>query len=463
MSKEIVSSISAFPLEGVRALEISEIWAGPFCGSLLADMGAEFIKVESVQRIARGPVNPPKGSGAYPNGDPGERPWNRQSNFNAINRNKKGITLDLKTNAGVETFLDLTSTADVIFCNYARSVMEGFGLGYEKLRKTRPDIIFMLMPGYGNTGPYRDYRSMGMAIDAISGHSFLRGYPDLDHSTNSLVHHPDAAAAVNAVFALTTALIYRGKTGIGQFIDMSQAESFMTHMGEVFLEYQINSKPRERQGNRNSHYAPQGVYPCIGEDNWIAISIVTEAQWKSFIRCIPLPNLRDEKFSSVKSRIANHDELDLTIEKWTSDKDRYEVMDTLQSSGIPSGVVLNCGPDTYGDPHLNEREFFQIVDHPDAGIFPMTGPVLKFQSNSGVVLHNPSPCLGQHNDYVLGDILGYTQEKMDDLASDNVIGTVPLPGSDLGGSRRASMEPVHRESMSQQTNIDSNTNDSKED
>ncbi|HAE33948.1 MAG TPA: hypothetical protein DCF86_08870, partial [Dehalococcoidia bacterium] len=324
MSKEIVSSISAFPLEGVRALEISEIWAGPFCGSLLADMGAEIIKVESVQRIARGPVNPPKGSGAYPNGDPGERPWNRQSNFNAINRNKKGITLDLKTNAGVETFLDLTSTADVIFCNYARSVMEGFGLGYEKLRKTRPDIIFMLMPGYGNTGPYRDYRSMGMAIDAISGHSFLRGYPDLDHSTNSLVHHPDAAAAVNAVFALTTALIYRGKTGIGQFIDMSQAESFMTHMGEVFLEYQINSKPRERQGNRDSHYAPQGVYPCKGEDNWIAISIVTEAQWKSFIRCIPLPNLRDEKFSSVKSRIANHDELDLTIAKWTSGKDRYE-------------------------------------------------------------------------------------------------------------------------------------------
>ena len=160
MSKEKVSSISGFPLEGVRALELSEIWAGPFCGSLLADMGAEIIKVESVQRIARGPVNPPKGSGAYPDGDPGERPWNRQSNFNAINRNKKGITLDLKTNAGVETFLDLTSTADIIFCNYARSVMEGFGLGYEKLQKARPDIIFMLMPGYGNTGPYRDYRSM---------------------------------------------------------------------------------------------------------------------------------------------------------------------------------------------------------------------------------------------------------------------------------------------------------------
>ena len=234
---------------------------------------------------------------------------------------------------------------------------------------------------------------------------------------------------------------------------MSQAESFMTHMGEVFLESQIHSNPRERQGNRNSHYAPQGVYPCKGEDNWIAISIVTEAQWKSFIRCIPSPILRSENFSSVKNRIANHDELDLTIEKWTSNKDRYEVMETLQSSGIPSGVVLNCGPDTYDDPHLNEREFFQIVDHPDAGIFPMTGPVLRFQSNAGVVLHNPSPCLGQHNDYVLGDILGYTQKELDALASDKVIGTVPLPGSDLGGSRRASMESVHRESMSQQTNI----------
>lgn len=319
----------------------------------------------------------------------------------------------------------------------------------------------MLMPGYGNTGPYRDYRSMGMAIDAISGHSFLRGYPDLDHSTNSLVHHPDAAAAVNAVFALTTALIYRGKTGRGQFIDMSQAESFMTHMGEVFLEYQIRSKPRERQGNRNPHYAPQGVYQCKGEDNWIAISVVTEEQWQAFIRCIPLPSLRDEKFSTVKSRIANHDNLDLTIEKWTSDKDRYEVMDALQSSGIPSGVVLDCGPDTYDDPHLNEREFFQIVDHPDAGIFPMSGPIFKFQSNSGVVVHDPSPCLGQHNDYVLGDILGYTKEKRDDLASDNVIGTVPLPGSDLGGSRRASMESVHRDTMSKQTYVNPNRNNSK--
>ena len=245
------------PLSTIRALELSEIWAGPFCGCLMGDMGAEIIKIESIQRIGRGPINPPSNAGGYPDDDPGNDPWNRQSNFNAINRNKKSLTLDLKTEQGLNAFKDLVSQSDIVFCNYARTVMENFGLSYDEVRKIKPDIIYMLMPGYGNTGPYADYRSMGMAIDAITGHSFLRGYPDMDHSSNSLVHHPDAVAATNGVMAIASALVHRTKTGEGQFIDMSQAESFMTHLGEIYLENQMQSFSRQRRGNRHPDFAPQ--------------------------------------------------------------------------------------------------------------------------------------------------------------------------------------------------------------
>ena len=293
------------PLEGVRALELSEIWAGPFCGCLLGDMGAEVIKLESIQRIARGPLNPPINTPGYPNNDPGDTPWNRQGNFNSVNRNKLGLTLDLKTEDGVNVFKDLVSTVDIVFCNYARTVMENFGLGYEVIKQIKPDIIFMLMPGYGNDGPYKNYRSMGMAIDAISGHSFLRGYPDIDQSSNSLVHHPDAVAAVNGLLALTTALIRKTKSGEGQFIDMSQAESFMTHLGEIYIENQINSEVRERRGNRHPNMIPSGVYRCIGDDNWIAISVRNETEWEKLCDLIDPHIMKDSLFLNKTLRLKN--------------------------------------------------------------------------------------------------------------------------------------------------------------
>ena len=378
------------PLSTIRALELSEIWAGPFCGCLMGDMGAEIIKIESIQRIGRGPINPPSNAGGYPDDDPGNDPWNRQSNFNAINRNKKSLTLDLKTEQGLNAFKDLVSQSDIVFCNYARTVMENFGLSYDEVRKIKPDIIYMLMPGYGNTGPYADYRSMGMAIDAITGHSFLRGYPDMDHSSNSLVHHPDAVAATNGVMAIASALVHRTKTGEGQFIDMSQAESFMTHLGEIYLENQMQSFSRQRRGNRHPDFAPQGVYKCSGEDNWIAISIKSEADWSKFKATVANNHLNSDVFDTLSGRQQNHDQIDKIINEWTYSQDRYDVLNRLQSDEITSGVVLDCGADSYADPHLNERDFFQIVEHPSAGIYPMTGPIFKFESSNGHVIHNLS-------------------------------------------------------------------------
>ena len=424
------------PLSTIRALELSEIWAGPFCGCLMGDMGAEVIKIESIQRIGRGPINPPPNAGGYPDDDPGNDPWNRQSNFNAINRNKKSLTLDLKTEDGLNTFKDLVSQVDVVFCNYARTVMENFGLSYGEVRKIKPDIIYMLMPGYGNTGPYADYRSMGMAIDAITGHSFLRGYPDMDHSSNSLVHHPDAVAATNGVMAIASALVHRAKTGEGQFIDLSQAESFMTHLGEIYLENQMQSYPRQRRGNRHPDFAPQGVYKCSGEDKWIAITIKSDEDWYKFKRKVGNNQLNTKIFDTLEGRQENHDQIDEIINGWTYPQDRYDVLNRLQSVEITAGVVLDCGADSYADPHLNERDFFQIVDHPSAGIYPMTGPIFKFESSNGEVIHNPAPCLGQDNSYVLKEVLGYGNDKINQFEADEIIGTVPLPGSDMGGSRR---------------------------
>ena len=424
------------PLSTIRALELSEIWAGPFCGCLMGDMGAEIIKIESIQRIGRGPINPPSNAGGYPDDDPGNDPWNRQSNFNAINRNKKSLTLDLKTEQGLNAFKDLVSQSDIVFCNYARTVMENFGLSYDEVRKIKPDIIYMLMPGYGNTGPYADYRSMGMAIDAITGHSFLRGYPDMDHSSNSLVHHPDAVAATNGVMAIASALVHRTKTGEGQFIDMSQAESFMTHLGEIYLENQMQSFSRQRRGNRHPDFAPQGVYKCSGEDNWIAISIKSDADWSKFKATVGNNNLNSDVFDTLVGRQQHHDQIDKVINEWTYSQDRYDVLNRLQSDQITSGVVLDCGSDSYADPHLNERDFFQIVEHPSAGIYPMTGPIFKFESSNGHVIHNPAPCLGQDNMYVLKEVLGYGNDKITQFEANEIIGTVPLPGSDMGGSRR---------------------------
>ena len=424
------------PLSTIRALELSEIWAGPFCGCLMGDMGAEIIKIESIQRIGRGPINPPSNAGGYPDDDPGNDPWNRQSNFNAINRNKKSLTLDLKTEQGLNAFKDLVSQSDIVFCNYARTVMENFGLSYDEVRKIKPDIIYMLMPGYGNTGPYADYRSMGMAIDAITGHSFLRGYPDMDHSSNSLVHHPDAVAATNGVMAIASALVHRTKTGEGQFIDMSQAESFMTHLGEIYLENQMQSFSRQRRGNRHPDFAPQGVYKCSGEDNWIAISIKSDADWSKFKATVGNNNLNSDVFDTLAGRQQHHDQIDKVINEWTYSQDRYDVLNRLQSDQITSGVVLDFGSDSYADPHLNERDFFQIVEHPSAGIYPMTGPIFKFESSNGHVIHNPAPCLGQDNMYVLKEVLGYGNDKITQFEANEIIGTVPLPGSDMGGSRR---------------------------
>ena len=424
------------PLAWVRALEVAEIWAGPFCGSLLGDLGAQVIKVESIQRLARGPLNPAPGTAGYPDKEPGQRPWNRSANFNAMNRNKLSITLDLASPEGLECFKDLVSLSDVVYSNYAFGVVDRLGIDYESLRRIKPDLLMVLMPGYGNTGPYKQYRSMGMTIDAVTGHSALRGYPDEDLSSLSLVHHADAVAGLTASFAICAALHYRARTGKGQFIDMSQAEALMPHMGEIFLEYGLTGLLRERRGNRNPLMAPHGCYPCLGDDKWMTIAVRCEEEWQALCQVLQMPGLvEDGRFSTLELRLQNQDALDEIVGGWTSTRDGYQAAQDLQARGIPAAPVLDCGADTYDDPHLQARGYFQQVNHPDAGTHLLSGPIWKLDGASGP-LQTPAPCLGQDNTYVLGRVLGLSDDALTSLEEKRIIGTIPLEGSDMGGVRR---------------------------
>ncbi len=426
------------PLAGIRALELAEIWAGPLCGAALADMGAEVIKVESIQRISRGQARPAPGASGYPDGDPGEWPWNRSGNFNAVNRNKRSVTLDLASPRGAGLFRELVSLSDALVSNYAPGVVDRLGIGYEALLALKPDLIVVEMPGYGKSGPYKDFRSMGMAIDAVTGHSSLRGYPDMDLTQISLVHHPDAVAGLTAAFGISAALHYRARTGKGQFIELTQSEAFLPHIGEVFLEYGLTGQSRARRGNSHPLMSPHGCYPALGEDKWVTIAVRDEDEWRAFCRVTGIPGLADDsRFFGVEARVANRQALDTIVADWTSVRDSYETVELLQAAGIPSAPVLDCGADTYSDPHLLERDYFQVVDHPDAGNHLMSGPMWKMAGDPKP-RHEPAPGLGEHNNYVLSDILGLSVYDLQGLERSEVIGTSPLPGADMGGVRRVS-------------------------
>ena len=424
------------PLDGVRVLELAEIWAGPLCGAALADMGAEVIKVESVQRISRGPIRPAPNASGYPDGDPGERPWNRSGNFNAVNRNKRSVTLDLASARGVGLFRQLVSVSDVMVSNYAPGVVDRLGIGWEALLALKPDLIVVEMPGYGKSGPYKDFRSMGMAIDAVTGHSSLRGYPDMDQTQISLVHHPDAVAGMTAAFGISAALHYRARTGKGQFIELTQSEAFLPHIGEEFLEYGLTGVSRARRGNSHPLMSPHGCYPALGDDKWVTIAVREEEEWRAFCHATEIPGLADDaRFRDLESRVTHREALDGIIAGWSSGRDRYETVETLQRAGIPAGPVLDCGADTYSDPHLFERDYFQVVEHPDAGTHLMSGPMWKL-AGAPKPRHEPAPCLGEHNGYVLGEILGLGPAELRELEERHIIGTEPLEGADMGGVRR---------------------------
>ncbi len=410
----------ALPLEGVRVIDMTEVWAGPLAGSLLGDLGAMVIKVESFPRPS---LTRLKGlSIGYSDNDPNApRPWDRAALHNMANRNKYGITLNLKHPRGMEVFSRLVGISDVLTESFTAGTATRLGVDYPVISKMKPDIVMLSMSGWGEDGPYKGYAALGSALDGFTGHHAMRGYPDTDPSTTPNVQHTDAAGSVAAVFAVLTALHYRRRTGKGQWIDMSQVESFLPHLGGAFMDYVMNGRTPEPLGNRHQYLAPYGCYRCRGDDNWVVINVTCEEEWLALCNVTEHPEwAEDPRYADPVSRHRNQDALDEAIQGWTLQRDKMEVMQLLQQAGVPAQAVLD-DVDLYGDPHLKARGFFQKLRHSAAGEHDYPGLLWKLTKADQSVRLSPNT-LGEHNDYVYGDLLGMSAKEIEGLHGEGIIG-----------------------------------------
>ena len=416
---------AAQPLKNYRILDLSRIWAGPYCTKLLADMGAEVIKMESmrVYDSHRGPVNPAPGIAAYPDSEPGEEAWNRNGWFNCLHMSKYGITLELTEEKGRQVFEQLVSISDVVIENFRQGSLERLGYDYEAFRQIRPDLIYASMPAFGNSGPWQQYVAYGIGQEQLSGMAHMTGYVN-DGPMKSGINHGDPITGSHAAGVLLAALRYRRRTGKGMFVDVSQQESAVALIGGEVVAYQITGGEPERMGNHSSWFAPQNAYPCAGDDRWVTISVTTDEQWRNLAQAIGQAELaRDEKFITNEARLQNRNELDRIIGDWARDLDVWQITQLLQDRGIPSGPVLR-GPDLIDNPHYVDRGTFNKVDHPRVGPKWYQGFAWRMSKTPGQV-HWPSPTLGQHNRTIYRELIGLTDAEIDGLEEAGVIGTQP--------------------------------------
>ena len=413
------------PLRNYRVLDLSRIWAGPYCTKLMADLGAEIIKMESlsVYDSHRGPVSPARGIASYPDSEPGEEPWNRNGWFNCLHMSKYGITLELTSDEGRRAFDQLVSISDVLIENFRQGSLERLGYNYEELRKHRPDLIYVSMPAFGNTGPWKGYLGYGIGQEQLSGMAHLTGYPG-DGPMKSGINHGDPITGSHAAGVLLAALRRRRRTGKGMYIDVSQQESAVAFMGPELLAYQMTGEEPERIGNRSRWYAPCNTYPCANEDRWVTIAATNDDEWQRLVSAMDAAPLADDpRFATAEARMTHQDELDAIVAGWTSDQDAFALAERLQAAGVPAGPVLR-GPDLLEDKHYAERGTFVNVDHPQVGPKQYPGIPWKMSRTPGE-MRWPSPTLGQHNREIFGALLGLTSDEIDTLESDGVIGTKP--------------------------------------
>ncbi len=420
----------SLPLEGVRVLDFTQVWSGPMCTTILGDLGAEVIKVESTFRAdpERGPLSvPPDRYRRYPGGDPGEHPYNRAGRFNEYSRNKLGITLDLKDADCLAIARDLVRVSDIVVENFAAGVMERLGLGYEELKLLRPDIILLALPGWGSTGPEAHYVAYGPNQEAMSGLSSITGYPGGPPLLTG-VYYGDPTGGTTGAVAAVAALWRRRQTGSGMHIDLSQREAVASVLPEVLLEYQLNGRVLTPQGNRHRYLAPHGCYPCRGEDSWIVVAVASDQEFNRLCQAMGRPEMaNDPRFSTLPARLQNNDELDELVAGWTREQEHYALMHALQRAGIAAQAVLNTA-EVLDDPHYRARGFFQTIAHSEAGTHPHVSSAARLPE-APLPVRRPAPCLGEHNSWVLGELIGASTEELRRLEDEGKIGTALVPAT----------------------------------
>ncbi len=419
-SKPHTDVTSGGPLQGVRIVEMGQLIAIPFAMKLLADMGAQVIRLESTRRLESY-----RSDSVYQNEIHGEF-WNRGANFYEQNRNKLGITLDLGRPEGLDILRRLIAVSDVFAENFTPRVIRNFGLEFEDLCRIRPDIIMVSSTGYGFEGPWANFGATGPATEGASGLAYATGYPG-GPPVMAEIPYVDYTAGEHTVFAVMTALMNRLRTGRGQFIDVSQAQTAAVTIPEVLLDYAANGRAPERIGNADPVMAPHGCYPCRGEDRWVTIAVADDSEWQGLCRVLGRPEwAEDPRLSGTLARWENREEIDRLLEAETVGWDSQELMNALQAEGVPAGAVLDS-KDLLFNPHLKERGFYEVVrHHPSTGMppLPYAGRPWKL-SETPAVTPRAAPVMGEHNEYVFGELLGMSGDEVTDLERQGVIGYAP--------------------------------------
>lgn len=412
------------PLEGVRVLELGLAVAGPLAGHVLGDMGADVIKVEAPFARSKTPseyVHPASGV-------PAEDPWNRVSKFNELNRSKRSLTLNLARPEGRAVFLKLASVADVVLENYSSRVLRNLGIDYDTLIEHNPSIILVSMPGFGRTGPYASRVSYGPGIDAMSGLAHLSGYRD-SGPIKPGNHYCDQNAGMMAALATMAALRHRRKTGQGQRVEVAMLDGGIQSVGETIVAASAGVTVQPRQGNRSESAAPQGVFRCLGDDRWVAISVTDDAAWQQLCAVTGRSDLAsDPELATLAGRVTRQDEIEDAIGAWCATRENGDVQRLLQAAGVSAGAALKPS-EVLTDPHLVARGAHPLIPHPSVGPSPVPAVAWQFHEHP-VPPTIPAPRFGEDNDAVLHDLAGLTADEIDALREQKIVVDSPISGGE---------------------------------
>jgi crotonobetainyl-CoA:carnitine CoA-transferase CaiB-like acyl-CoA transferase len=393
-------------LEGITVISLGTGVVVPDAGKILGELGANVIKIESsdnldfVRTLAADK--------------------NASAGFNESNRNKRSFGVNLKLDKGQEIVKQLIKISDVVAENFRGGVVKSLGLDYKSVQPLKPDIIYISSQGFGGGGPHSDYPAYGPMLSSASGMLSIWKQPDDPYPVGSNSPLPDHMASKQVAIAILAALDYRRRTGKGQFIDLAQTEVAAALIGEHYLDYTMNKREPQSQGNYCSYAAPHGCYPCQGQDNWVAISVFTNEEWRSFGEAIGNPAwAKDPKFADITGRLKNVDELDRLVVEWTSDREANEVMEMLQSAGVAAGVVQRA-PDTLEDSQLKHLNAIVELEHPAVGK-RIYNDIPFHLSETPPLPSSPAPLLGQHTDEICRELLKMSTEEVEKLKAGGIL------------------------------------------
>lgn len=399
------------PFQGVRVTDFSWLWAGAYATGLLAMMGAEVIKIESMASVDQTRKMTFTLGKAFEGVE-------TSSVFNGINLHKMSIKLNLKKPRAVELAKRLVLISDAVAQNMRPGVMDSLGLGYDVLKQIKPDIIMLSSSAFGSVGPLRRYGGYAPLFTCYSGLAHLTGYSD--RAPNPMTGSTDLMSAISSTFALIAALNYRQRTGRGQHVDVSSVESQAALTGDSLMEYLMNGRVQKRDGNRDRIMSPHNCYRCRGEDKWVSIAISNDQEWSAFCEAAGNPDwAADARFGDTYERWRNRDELDALVTEWTLNHTHYDVMEMLQGNGVAAMPSLS-NEEIVNNPHYQHRKIFAEVEHPVMGKQVVFGVPWRF-SKTPVKVTKASPLMGENNIYVFGELLGLSVPEMNQLVEDEVI------------------------------------------